>query len=225
MTVFSAAEATFTLLDVHPESIASAKSIVETLGLAESAATFETVDASSYRVCPDQPPDIILIEMMRACLESEPQVAITRHLLKQAPQAILVPEEVRIDLTLVDLSREFDLGACGQNRDPIPRDRVPVSSVFVLNRETVNSWDSNSSNRLPASTVRIPDPLEQRYQPMLFTVVRIYKDHILKDYDSGLTGPRPLLTEGGVEPGDVVQFHYELGSHPRLKGEVCAPPH
>jgi hypothetical protein len=225
MATFSSTEATFTLLDVHPESIASAQSIVDTLGLSESAASFETLDAGSYRICPDQPPDVILIEIMQACLESEPQVAITRHLLKQAPHAILVPEEVRVDLMLVDPSHEFDMTALEQNRDPTQRDRIPVGSVFVVNRETVSLWDGNRNHRLPASTVQIPDSLEQRYQPMLFTIIRTYKNHILMDYDSGLTCPRLLSIEGAFQPGDTIQFYYELGRHPRLIGEVCARSH
>ncbi len=220
MTTFTPAEANFTLLDVHPESIACAKTIVNTLSLAESIKSFETIDAGTYRVCPDHPPDIILIEIMQACLESEPQVAIIRHLLKQAPQAILVPEEVRIDLMLVNPLREFDLQSVEENRDPVRRDRIAFASVFVVNRETVNSWDSNCGKRLPASTIQIPDPLEQSYQPMLFTVVRIYKNHILKDYDSGLTCPRSLSIDDVFKPGDTIQFYYELGSHPRLKGKV-----
>jgi hypothetical protein len=139
MAILSSTEATFTLLDVHPESIVSAKSIIDTLGLADSVASFETVDAGSYRVCPDKLPDVILMEIMQACLESEPQVAVTRHLLKQAPHAVLIPEEVCIDLTLVDPSREFDLDGLERNRGTIQRDRIPVASVFVVNRETVIS--------------------------------------------------------------------------------------
>lgn len=221
MTIFSSTEATFTLLDMHTESIDSAKSIVDKLWLTDSVASFETVDAGSYRVCPDQPPDVILMEIMQACLEFEPQVATTRHLLKQATHAILVPEEVRIDLMLVDASREFNMDMTEQNRGPNQRDRIPVAPVFVVNRETVDSWDSNYSNRLPASAVRVPEPLEQRYQPMLFTIIRIYGNHILKDYDSGLTCPRPLSIEDEIRPGDTIQFYYELGSRPHLNGEVC----
>jgi hypothetical protein len=221
MAIFSSTEATFRLLDVHPESIESAKCIVDTLGLASAVAGFETVDACSYRVCSDESLDVILIETMQACLEAEPQVAITRHLLKQSPHAILLPEEVRIDLALVDVSREFNLEVQEQPRGSIQRDRIPIAPVFVVNRETVNSWDGNCSDRLPAATVRIPDPLEPRYQPMLFTTIRIYGNHILKDYDSGLTCPRPPSVLGAIKPGEAIQFHYELGCRPRLIGEVC----
>jgi hypothetical protein len=220
MAILSSNEATFTFLDVHPGSIKSAKSIVDTLGLADSVASFETVDAGSYRVCPEQPPDVILMEIMQACLESEPQVAIARQLLKQAPRAVLIPEEVCIELTLVDTSREFDLDGLERDRGIIQRDRIPVASVFVVNRETVKSWEGNYSNRLTASTVRIPDSLEQRYQPMLFTVI-----HILTDSDSGLTCLRIPSIDGALKPGDTIQFYYELGSRPRLSGQVCARSH
>ena len=220
MAIFSPAEATFSLLDIHPESIKSAKSVVAALGLAACVANFETLDAASYRICPDRQPDILLMEIMRACLESEPQVALTRHLLLQAPNAIMIPEEVRIDLALVDLSCEFDLDGPKLNRASIQRDRISLASVFAVNRETVDLWKSNRSNRLPAAAVQLPASIEQRHQPMLFTKIRVYQDHILKDYDSGLTCPKTLTIKGPIRSGDTIQFHYELGSHPRLTGEI-----
>jgi hypothetical protein len=218
MTAFSPEEARFTLLDIHEESIEAAESIVDTLGLADSVDRYETVDACSYRIPPDEPPDVILIEAMQACLQAEPQVAITRHLLKQAPNAILVPEKVRIDLVMVDLSCEFDMDALDPKRKPVQRDRVPVAPVFVVNREAVKAWEDNPGNRLPASRVRIPDDVEERYQPMLFTAIQVYGDHLLQDYDSGLTCPRTPSIEGYSGPGDVIQFTYELGTCPRLQG-------
>jgi len=222
MAIFSPQEAAFTLLDIHPESIESVKCIVATLGLADRVARCETMDAGLYQVDPDQPPDVILMEMMQACLKSEPQVAITRHLLPQAPHAILIPEEVRIDLVLVDPSREFALDDLEQNIGGIQRDRIPVASVFVLNRETVKSWKSIGSNRLPGLAARLPDSMQQRYQPMLFTNIRVYQSHVLKDYDAGLTCPRHFSSDAPINAGDTIYFHYELGRRPRLKGEVDA---
>lgn len=108
------------------------------------------------------------------------------------------------------------LGTDGQ------RSRIPVGPVFVLDRETVKSWEGYSGDWLPASAVRIPYPLEPRYQPMLFTTIRVYQNHVLKDYDSGLTCPRPPSIAGAIKPGDTIQFHYELGRRPRLSGKVLA---
>jgi hypothetical protein len=224
MTIFSPQEAVFTLLDIHPEAIESVKNIAETLGLADSIVHSETMDAGFYHIDPDQPPDIILLEIMQACLAAEPQVAITRHLLMQAPDAILIPEEVRIDFVLADPSHEFGLDGLAQNADDLQRDRIAVTPVFVVNRETVNSWKSIHGNRLPGGAARLPDPMEQRYQPMLFTNIRVYQNHVLKDYDSGLTCPRLFTSNAAIQAGDTIQFHYELGRQPQLKGEVCAHP-
>ena len=219
MTLFSPAELTFTLLDIHPESIKSAKSIVDTLCLSDSVERFETVDAGSYRVNPDQAPDIILVEVMQACLESEPQVAITRHLLSQAPNAILIPEEVRIEVQLVDPAKEFELDGLSPEGKPLQRDRIAAGPVFVVNRESVNLWKHISGNRLPGLAVRIAESEGQRYQPMLFTKICTYQKHILQDYDSALTCPKTLSTEKTIKAGDTIQFHYELGAHPRLRSQ------
>ncbi len=220
MAIFTSSEANFTLLDLHPESIISTKSLIDTLSFSESVVSWETVDASSYCVCPDRMPDIILIETMQACLESEPQVAITRHLLAQAPDAILLPHEVRVDLKLVDPNKEFELGVIGRNEGHTHRDRLPVGPIFVVNRESIKSWKNISSNCLPGLAVQFSGPIEQRYQPMLFTEVCVYQKHILKDYDSGLTCPRVLSTDKAIKAGQTIQFYYDLGIQPRLRSQV-----
>lgn len=214
MTIFSSQEAIFTLLDIHPESIESAQCVVDALGLNDHLAYCETMDAISYHVDPEHAPDIILIETMQACLEVEPQVALTRHLLTQAPNAILIPEEVRVELVWVDPSREF-----GTSLDNL-QDRIPVASAFTVNRDTVHSWTNIPGNHLPGADVQLPDPLESRYQLMLFTIVQVYREHMLKDYDSGLTSPRQFSGDRPVKVGDTIHFHYELGRQPRLIGKI-----
>jgi len=97
------------------------------------------------------------------------------------------------------------------NEGAIQRDRIALSSVFVVNLETVNSWESNYSKLLPGAVIRIPDTIEQRYQPMFFTKIRVYQNHTLKDYDSGLTSPRVLTIGETFKAGDTIQFYYELG--------------
>ena len=136
---------TSTLLDLHRESIESARAIVESLDLDEFVAGFEVVNAGAYRIRQHEPPDVIMLEVMQACLESEPQVAVTRHLLRHQ--------------------------------------------------------------------------MEPRYQPMRFTEITVYRDHVLRDYDSGLSYPRQLVSRDAVGPGDTVRFAYQLGAHPRLVAE------
>ena len=220
MSVISPGVATFTLLDVQPQCTRSVKSIVAALGLNDHVSSINTMNAMSYRVSAENPPDVILMEIMQACLESEPQVAITRHLVKQAPHAILIPEEVRVDIKLLDPSLEIGIDSFEQHSSPVHGDRTSVAPVFTVNRHTVKSWDNLRSDHLPASLVRIPDTLEQRYQPMLFTTIHVYGNHILTEYDCGLTCPRLPSVEGKFRPGSRIQFQYLLGSRPRLRGKV-----
>ncbi len=218
MAVFTPEEVLFTLLDIHPESIAFAKCMITALGLASRVAHYETIDAGLYQIDPAQPPDVIMMEMMQACLAAEPQVAITRHLLRQAPQSLLIPEEVRIELALVDPSLEFGLDGVERDAGDIERDRIPVATVFVVNRESVNSWQNISGDRLPGLAAHLPEAAEPRYQPMLFTNIYVYQNHVLKDYDSGLTSPRLFAGDKPLRAGDTIYFHYELGRDPGLIG-------
>jgi hypothetical protein len=220
MTMFSPEEATFTLLDLHPQSLQSAEKIVITLGLQNSVSDYLVCDASRYEIPTNAVPDVIMMEIMCACLKVEPQVAVSRHLLAQAPDAILVPEDISIDLRLIDHAREHALfNPSGvQARAPV-RDRIPIANVFSLNRATIASWQNLSGNQLPAALVRMPKAWEPRYKAMLFTRICTYGEHILQDYDSGLSLPKKLKLARQLQPSDSIQFHYELGESPCLVGK------
>jgi len=221
MAIFSATEACFTLTDIHEESIESVKTIVDAFGFTGSVAKFEVGDAASYSIEPSEPPDIMVFEIMQACLEHEPQVAIARHFLRQAPDAILIPEEINIELVLTDPTSEFAQSHHPNSQEIIKPDRLPVASVFTLNRETIKSWQDISVDQLPAATTKIPQYDEQQYQLMLFTSLCIYKNHVLETYESGLTSPRLLNLDDEIEVGTKIKFHYKLGAYPCVCGVVC----
>jgi len=222
MTVFPPQDVEFTLLDIHPPSIDSARSVVKTFGLTQYVRRYEITDAKRYQILRDEPPDVTVMEIMNACLEKEPQVAITRHLLRQAPQTILVPESIRIDAYLVDTSKEFTFVEPQQAGGRSKKDRIPLGRVFELSRETVKMWNSCGNTRLPAASVQIPDPLERHYTPMLFTTIQVFRNHYLKAYDSGLTTPRILPSPRPLQGGDILKFSYRLGSHPALRCDSIA---
>ena len=216
MALFEAAEAVFTLLDMHAESIDSVRSIVGKLGIGDRVEHMRTIDVLDYRVDANRPPDILLMEIMRSTLEIEPQVAVTRHLLAQAAEAITIPETIDIDLRLVDVAREFDRRDSGSAGSGKTRGRIEVGRVFTLDRNSVRDWAGNASDRLPGGRLTIPDFAAQRHQPMLFTTIRVYGNHWLREYDSGLTYPRMLNCDRPIEPGASIGFYYRLGRDPRL---------
>ena len=52
-------------------------------------------------------PDIVLTETMNQALYAEPQVQISRALMRQFPDAMLLPQEIRVELALVNSQAEL----------------------------------------------------------------------------------------------------------------------
>jgi hypothetical protein len=223
MTVFPAEKVRFTVLDMHPVSIASAKSVVHRLGLDRSVAAYVLADACEYTIPGDAIPDILLCETMSTALEREPQVAIMRHLLGQAPDAVIVPESVRVDAFLVDTSKEPDI-VVPESAGPTTKwrpDRIPVGPVFELNASTIRSWASLSDQHLPAAAIRLPPPPEPSYRPFLFTTITTHGEHVLRTHDCCLTGIREITDNDNLSAGRSLQFHYRLGAAPCLVAEAA----
>ncbi|MEM0969843.1 MAG: hypothetical protein AAGJ31_10865 [Verrucomicrobiota bacterium] len=222
MTVFPPEKVRFAVLDMHPESIASARSVVQRLGFERSVTGFVLANACEYTIPDDEIPDIVVSETMSAALEKEPQVAVMRHLLGQAPEAAIVPESVRVDAFLVDTSQEFDL-VVPESLDPSTKwqpDRITLGPVFALNASAIRSWESLSGDRLPAAAIHIPPPPESSYRPFLFTTIATHGEHELLTHDSSLTGIREITGIDDLSAGCSLQFHYRLGAEPCLVAEV-----
>lgn len=222
MAVFPPERVRFTLLDLHPVSIASAKSVVHRLGLDQSVEGYVLADACGYTIPNDATPDIIVSETMSTALEKEPQVAIMRHLLGQAPDAVIVPESVRVDAFLVDTSMEPGMVIPESASSPtkLQPDRVSVGPVFELNASAIHSWASICGDKLPAESISIPIPPQPSYRPFLFTTIATYGEHVLRIHDSGLTAIREITGIGDISAGRTIQFYYRLGADPCLVAEA-----
>jgi hypothetical protein len=204
-----------TLLDIHNESVDSARALVASAGLAASVDAIVQADAATWIIPGDTIPDVIVTETMNVCLEREPQVAITRNLLRQAPHARLVPRSVRIDALLVDLDRERPrVTADGEGPAPIP-DRIELGTVFELNAKMA-AWEGVDGDCLPAARIQMPDQIDPRYSPRLFTRIETFGGERLDAYESWLTPPRPFPGNAAAAPGSQLAFRYELGAVPRL---------
>jgi len=214
-------DVTFTLIDIHEQSLDSARAVVTALGLSRSVTRYERADAARYVIPAPEIPQVVLTETMRACLEHEPQVAIVRHLLRQAPAALLLPQAVRIDAHLINVSKEFEF-VDARNEGPLPpieRDRIFLGTLFELSATTVRSWRPEWTQQIPGSTIRVPDPRPDHHDPFLITSVIAHGEHRISDYDSGLTIPRPLPVARAIKGGETIECSYRLGPHPAL---VCA---
>ncbi|MBA3352436.1 MAG: hypothetical protein H0U23_08455, partial [Blastocatellia bacterium] len=178
----------------------------------------EVADAAKYEIAENDIPDVIVIEMLRACLESEPQVAVAAHMLRQVPDVVMVPAEVSVDLVLINDSREFDLDAAVTGTDPVARDRIPVGRVIAIDRAGLLSLDG----AIPGVELHLPEHDPKRYRPMLCTTIRVYDDHLLQDYDSGITCPQRVPIDGELKPGDSLRLSYRRGARPGIAAELIA---
>ncbi len=219
MSLYVATTVEFVLLDIHQASIQCAKSIIDKFGLSASVRNYEIMDAMDYRINPEEAPDIILLEIMNAALTLEPQVAVTRHLIAQAPSAIFLPSSVIISLALVNQHKEFEFFT-GNNDKEVQRDRIGLGEIFCLDRDNALAWQNIKDIRLPAATVKLPATIDEKYDLHLLTRVKVYQDFVLNDYDCSLTIPKPLPVEECSNAGKKIRFHYQLGQQPRLVAEI-----
>ena len=222
MTIFPSGQVKFALLDIHRESLDHALALIDSFGLGDYVENVICADAAHYRIPQEKLPEVIVSETMAVCLRNEPQVAIARNLLAQAPQALMVPQLVRVEACLLNPSREFVVMPSDYVGDfPEPdRDRVALGQVFALDAAAIRSWEGVTGDRLPAGQVRIPAPLEGRYVPNLLTRIAVYGKTRLQDYDCSLTLPRPISKKRCFSGGETLHFHYRLGAHPGLDFEL-----
>jgi hypothetical protein len=206
MSVVPSSDVKFTLLDIHDASIASARALIETLGLSASVEGLVETDACEYSI--SEHPDILLIEMMRAALESEPQVAVAMHLVHEAPHVLMIPEDVRVALSLVDQSVRLDSDIEVGEKEKT----IEVGELFALNKSSIEKPE-----QFAPTSIQLPDFDPDRYRPMLTTTVRVYGDHVLRGNDSGITLPKPLTLIPAPQPGEVLEFQYEIGERPGLR--------
>ena len=223
MAIFPPEKLRFTIIDLHPVSIESAKAAISWLGFESSVEDYVVADATEYTIPEGATPDIILSETMSTALEREPQIAIMRHLHRQAPNALIVPESIRIAASLVDTSIEPDHIVPDSSEGPAKGqpDRIPLGPVFELNAATLRSWSSLSGDRLPAAAIDIPSPPDPSYRPFLFTTITTHGEHTLRTHESSLTGIREITDIDDLSAGCSLQFHYRLGKAPSLVAETA----
>jgi hypothetical protein len=218
MSVFTKDQVRFVLIDIHAESIIPAKALIKSFGFLDYITDFICADASSCQLPFHEKPDIIVTETMNTCLDTEPQVMILLNLFQQAPDALIIPESVKVDAYLLNPAKEFsmvDPGFSGEIPEPV-RDRLFLGTVFKLSRETLRKWKIAEKNRLPAQSIYIPSPLEKRYVPKLLTFIKVFEDISLTDYDCSLTLPRGFPVKQKLRGGECVNFFYKLGENPGL---------
>jgi len=206
LALWPAQRAQFTMLDVHAAALGPARRLVTALGLDAGVEDWIQADAATLRLDSTALPDVIVSETMSAALKREPQVAIARNLLGKAPDALMVPESVRIDCVL---SERAD--------DTAPwRDTTRLGQLFALDAAAVARWDAAPDGALPAATIILPADVAPHATLRLLTDITTFDGVELTQGDCSLNTPRYLQGKPLFAGGQAVCFHYRLGADPGL---------
>lgn len=207
-----------TLIDIHERSIEAVQRIIVGLQLHDWVRECLVCDATTYVHPPGSPLHILVIEAMQKALEKEPQVALTLNLARQlSANGTLIPEEIRLDACLADLSREFGLFPAGHEGAPpseSTRRRIDLGTILHLTSRTETS-------DLQPAVFTAPAGIDSCNRLMIRTRIRVFEDIVLDDYDSGITYPTVVHDVGVVEPGDRFRLSYELGSNPGVRTSIA----
>lgn len=215
MTLFTADEVQFTLLDIHQRSLDAARRLVSTFGFDAWVREFVEADATTYRHPVAHPLHIVITETMQRALTKEPQVAVTLNLAPQLSHGgLFIPERITVDACLYDPATEFQTVSADESVPVMERVRIPLARLLELSLESVPQLLSGG---LPAVRVALPEVSEPRLRLMLKTQATVFETIILRDSEAGITCPHSGAELDRLEPGREVVFRYEMGNAPGFR--------
>ena len=148
---------------------------------------------------------------MQRALDKEPQVSITTNLAPQLePGGLIVPEQIELYLTLMNLASEFSFDSSVPERQ-----RRELGCVAVLNKSGIQCND-----------ITWPALPTENLQPFIRTYIRVFGNVDIGDFRSGLTMPKPICLSDQhdqnwqLQPGQKLHFEYRLEPTPEL---IAAP--
>ncbi len=205
-----------TLLDIHQLSLDSADTIAHKIGVFDFIDSLICCDASRYLHPKDDPIHMVVSETMAQLLFKEPQVSITLNLAPQmVPEGIFIPEKVIISLRAINSANDY---LRLTNRLPENgKVELHLHDMFTLEKNCPNLVDTKSNGRqICLEDIIIPQIPEEFDQLKLFTEIKVYNNHFLKAYESGLTSPLDFKIDE-VKEGDSISLMYQIGHVPELK--------
>lgn len=220
-------QVTFTLLDLHPAALDGAKRAAEALEVAQSIRGYVAADATQYQFAPEDRPHVIACEVLLRALSREPQVAATVNLAPQLrPGGIFVPERIDVDAVLFDSNQYFQPAALGDDSAAEQENAGAQHGAAVRELGNVFRLDAAAAERLAqgdpthyaAAEIALPAFNPAVWELNLFTRIRVFGDHVLKDFESSLNLPEKVsLPARTAAQGGVLRFVYEVSQDPGLR--------
>lgn len=212
------------LLDINTASIASVHHILSVTGLNDYSLELIETDAITYTKPEEFTIDLAISETMHYALTREPQVAITRNIVSQlSSHGILIPEEIKIDLTYTYSDHEPSLKDAksevkGRNEiQPYPHS-VFVDRLFTISKELFGN--TSQDLEFKSDFYKLPDDFSNHPDVCIFTEIRIFEDIELKTAESYITNPFCLVSMYNLTEYSEIQFLYDFSDIPKWSYNV-----
>lgn len=222
-TLFSPSEVQFTLLEINRETILHLKQVIAHFDVSAYIDQIIEADASTFELQEKGKHHILLTETMQHALIKEPQVAITLNLLPQMHEhCILVPENIVIDLAVIDTKRDVErlMG------DPLAAQDycLKLGNVINFNKKTAMQILRTHEHRQPIEkfschSVQCRSDLDNRFRLVnLMTEIQVFGKVWLKPYQCSLNLPLRISNDTKLVTGNhTLDFYYEISDTPQLK--------
>jgi len=206
------------LLDINAESIQSVRHLLTVIGLDEYSLQLIETDATTYTKPEDFTIDLAISETMHYALTREPQVAIVKNIVKQLPEhAILIPEEIRIDLAYTFFDYEPSLKNAKEEikghkqLQPYPH-HVFVDRLFTISKE-LGSLGHNS--KFESDFYDLPENFTECPDVCIFTEIKVFDNIELKTAESYITNPFCVVSLYSINDYSGIQLLYDFSEIPK----------
>jgi hypothetical protein len=205
VTMFSTTQLNMLLLDINPVSIGYLHRIINYFNLQPYVLQVVETDAVTYRIPAVWQPDIILSETMMPSLKKEPQVSIVANLVRQRPDAVLIPEKIEITVALWSSKQD--------HKKPV----IPLKNIFNFKKELalqIASRQSTLHTFFPLTRVEVEQPPEPHWSRLaLLTYIKVFNEEVLNINDSSLSIPEFVYNLHTVKTWPAV-FHFQYHIFP-----------
>ncbi|NQY06912.1 MAG: phytanoyl-CoA dioxygenase [Flavobacteriaceae bacterium] len=205
--LFSPEEIQFSLLEINPGSLDSAKKLINAMELHTFIQEEHLADAVTFSIPNPKQYHILFSETLDALLFRECYVPIVFNMLPQLRFDItLIPENVVIDLSLTT--------GLLQDED---REEYKIDTIVDVRKAHSNQSNTTIPSQLEEVKVSLENYDMNKYQFMtLDTSVHVYKDIWLTRAESSLTLPLDITLEQPFINKSIV-FNYQIDPDIELK--------
>jgi len=207
---FSSEQVQFTLLEVNERSYKNVIKTIRGLKADHYMRRILQTDAAEY-ILPAEKVDLLICETLQQALKNEPQVSIMLNLVPQlSPDAILVPQEIRLDAVLVDTRRRQRVkqGFAEEKYMEV------LKEILVLNKDTTSTFHRAG---LPRTGIFASQELVKEFPELdIYTSLVIYRNIELLLDESPLTLPLKIK-EVRITANLEGRFEYQFTPQPTMR--------